>query len=300
MTVRAVQADRPGGPEVLEVRDVPPPSVAAGKVLVCTVASSLNPVDAKMRANGQLSFPRTLGCDVAGVVVESTVVEFKAGDRVIAVTDPRTTGVGAWADLVALDARTVALAPSSAALIEAATLPLAGLTALQCWRRPPLPATPRVLVTGAAGAIGGYLVQFATGSQRHPAVVDGVVSRTEQAPAVKSIGADLVTTDPAALPDHAYDVVFDTARLATAGLDVQRLLRPDGQYVAPSNYLPAVPNAHSVMVSPNAKDLGALAHAVDDGRLRLRVAAYYPLREVRDAHRRFEAGGLTGKAVLVF
>jgi NADPH:quinone reductase-like Zn-dependent oxidoreductase len=297
--MRAVQVDHPGGPEVLQVRGVPAPAARAGEVLVRTTATSLNPVDVAMRANPRLRFPLTLGWDLAGIVIESDAPDFKPGDRVMALVDPRTTGVGAWSDLVAVGGHTLAPAPASAAITEAATLPLAGLTAWQCWTRPPLPAAPRVLVIGAAGAIGGYLVQLAAGSRRHPSVVDGLVSRTAHVPVARRLGADLVTTDRAALPDHAYDVVFDTARLATSGLDVGRLLRPDGHYVAPSGQLPEVPNAHSVMVSPDAKSLTALAQLVDDGRLRPRVSAHYPLHEVRKAHRRFEAGGLTGKVVLV-
>lgn len=300
MSVRAVRADRPGGPEVLEVREVPAPAATDGEVLVRTVASSLNPVDAKTRANPQLTFPRTLGHDVAGVVVTSGVPEFKPGDRVIGVAQPRATGAGAWSELVALNADALALAPATVALTEAATLPLAGLTAAQCWRRPPLPATARVLVIGAAGAIGGFIVQIATASRRHQTVADGLVSRPDHVPAAKGVGADLVTIDPAALPEHAYDVVFDTARLANSGLDVRRLLRPDGHYIAPSNDLPGIPNAHSVMVSPDTRALHSLAQMVDNGTLRPRVAAHYPLRQVQDAHRHFEAGGLTGKVVLVF
>jgi NADPH:quinone reductase-like Zn-dependent oxidoreductase len=298
--VRAVQVDRPGGPDVLQVREVAAPVLGAGEVLVRAVATSLNPVDAAMRANGRLAFPLTLGWDLAGVVVESGVADFDPGDRVMALVDPYRTGRSAWADLVAVMPDALAAAPATAAFTEAATLPLAGLTALQCWTRPPLPATPRVLVIGAAGAVGGYLVQLAVGSARHPAVVDGLVSRPAHVSATKDLGADLVTTDPAALPDHAYDVVFDTARQATSGLDVGRLLRPDGQYVAPSKNLPDVANAHSVMVSPDARRLGDLARLVDSGKLQVRVSAHYPLRAIREAHRHFEAGGLTGKVVLVF
>jgi NADPH:quinone reductase-like Zn-dependent oxidoreductase len=300
MSIRAVRVDRPGGPEVLAIREVAAPTPNADDVLVRTIATSLNPVDISMRTNGRLPFPFTPGWDLAGVVVAGNGSGFDVGDRVIALADPYTTGVGAWSDLLAVRAQALAPAPATAALTEVATLPLAGLTAWQCWTRPPLPETPRVLVIGAAGAVGGYLVQIAVASPRHPATVDGLVSRPAHIRVARNLGAATVTSDPRALPEYAYDVVFDIVGVAASGLDVRRLLRSDGHYVAPNSNLPDVPNRHSVMVQPDARNLRELARLVDAGTLRPRVAGHFPIGEIQAAHRFFEAGGLTGKVVVVF
>ena len=294
MSVRAVQADRPGGPEVLEVREVPAPETGPSQILVRTVASSLNPIDRKMRGRETLTFPLTLGWDLAGMVVDSDVSRFKPGDRVIAMIDPLLTGIGAWSDLVALDADVVAFAPDRAALTEAATLPLAGLTALQAWNKLSLHASSRVLVAGAAGAIGGFLVQLAV---RDGHAVDGLVSRPSHLATVKSLGAELVTDDLEALPEQGYDAIVDTVGLTAV---LGRFVTADGHYVVTSKEQPDLPRSHPVRVAADAGQLGQLARMVDAGELRLRVSAHYGLYDVHDAHWHFEAGGLLGKVVLVF
>ncbi len=295
--MRAVQADRPGGPEVLEVREVPAPKAGPGQVLVRSVASSLNPIDRKMRGRESLTFPLTLGWDLAGIVVESHVSGFGPGDRVIAMIDPLTLGFGAWSDLVALDAGLLTIAPETVALTEAATLPLAGLTAMQAWEKAPLTGPSRVLVVGAAGSIGGFLVQLAL---RDGHAVDGLVSRPAQVVAAKGLGAEVATDDLSALPEHAYDAIVDTFGLHAAGADVDQLRTADGHYVVSSKEQPGLPRSHPVRVAPDADQLSRLARLTDDGELRLRVSAYYGLHDVRDAHWHFEAGGLLGKVVLAF
>lgn len=296
MRMRAVQADRPGGPEVLGVREVAAPVAAAGQVLVRTVASSINPVDRSMRHDESRSFPQTLGWDVAGIVIDSNVLEFRPGDRVMGMSHVLRTGVGAWSDLVALDASCLAQAPTAVSLTEAATLPLAGLTALQSWNALTLTDVTRVLVTGAAGAIGGLAVQFARNAG---IAVDGLVSRAEHVGPARSLGADFVTTEPAELPRGRYDAILDTVSLP-ARLDVRPLVTERGQYVAPGPAESHLARARRIRVVNDPEGLAQLAKIVDDGALGVRVAAHYPIREVHDAHRHFEAGGVLGKIVIVF
>jgi NADPH:quinone reductase-like Zn-dependent oxidoreductase len=295
MATRAVQADGLGGLDVLTLREVSAPTSGAGQVLVRTVASTINPVDCKMRANQNLTFPLTLGWDVAGVVVESDVLDYRPGDRVIAMTDPMSSGVGAWTDLVGLDAEQLAHAPTSVAMSDAVTIPLAGLTALQTWNKLVLSPGDRVLVTGAAGGIGGFAIQLGANAGIE---VDGLVSRSSHVNPVRSLGAGFVTSDPSALPARAYTAVVDTIALPSKGFDVRELITDDGQYAATGKDDSKIPGGHSIRVTYDPEGLGHLVKIVDDGALSLRVAAHYGLHEIRAAHEHFEAGGLLGKVVL--
>jgi NADPH:quinone reductase-like Zn-dependent oxidoreductase len=299
MTIRAVQIDRHGGIDVLQLRRVPPPAVRDGEVLVRTIASSLNPVDWKTRAwDRGPAFPMTLGWDLAGVVVQSTVAAFRPGDRVVGISAQLATGRGTWADLVALPAGLLAPAPTAAALTEAATLPLAGLTALQALNAIADVDGARVLVAGAAGATGAFFLQLAVKAGAH---VDGLVSRPAHVQPALELGAKMATADAGELPPAAYDVVFDTAGMK---VDVTCLLAPAGRYVSitdePLPVLPGFPEPYKVRVREDGPGLAHLARLVDRAELQLRVGAVYPVHRVADAHRRFEAGGLLGKVVLVF
>jgi NADPH:quinone reductase-like Zn-dependent oxidoreductase len=298
--MRAIQIDRFGGPEVLQVHEIAAPDVRDGDVLVRAVATSINPIDRKLRTiDRQLGFPLTLGWDLAGVVVESTVAEFGRGDRVIAWSHVLNTRNGTWADLVAVPAEDLAPAPAGATLVEAATLPLAGLTALQAWRSLSIGPDSRLLVIGAAGAIGAHAVRMAVDAG---IAVDGVVSRIEHFEEVKGLGAVSVSTKQDDLWDHSYDAVFDTVGLPASGVDAGRLLKPSGEYVtsASAGGLPTEVSARKVLVRRDAEGLRELSRLVDAGVLRLRVAASYPLREIQAAQAHFEAGGLLGKVVVLF
>ncbi|MGW4890308.1 NADP-dependent oxidoreductase [Streptomyces murinus] len=310
--MRAVRIDAHGGPEVLTVREIadpepesgPTPDASAesdaepgpgaGEVLVRTVASSLNPVDWKTRAwDVGPALPATPGWDLAGIVVASSAPQFAVGDRVIAMSAQIATGLGTWAELVRLPVRLLAHAPKTLTLAEAATLPLAGTTAVQALAALRLESRTRLLVTGAAGAVGGLAVQLA---RQAGVSVDGLVSRPEHAAVVREFGASTVTHSVAELPQGAYDAVLDTA-----GVDVSRALADGGSYISVSDApLPDAPGAAKSYVQESGKDLTELVGLVDAGRLKVRVAAHYPLSEVRAAHERFEAGGLSGKVVLLF
>ncbi|MEU3754202.1 NADP-dependent oxidoreductase [Streptomyces olivoreticuli] len=292
--MRAVQIDVHGGPETLIVREVPEPQCGPGQVLVRTVASTLNPVDWKTRAwDVGPALPTTLGWDLAGVVVASSSPEFAVGDRVIAMSAHVATGRGTWAELVALPDNLLTPAPATLTLAEAATLPLAGTTAAQALDKLRLKKGDRLLVTGAAGAVGGLAVQLA---RQAGVKVDGLVSRPEHANLVRELGAGTVVDLAADLPEQAYDAVLDTA-----GVDVSSALVGGGGYVSISDDpLPDVPGAAKSYVQESKKDLATLVELVDAGRLRVRVAEHHPVTAVRTAHERFEAGGLNGKVVLLF
>jgi len=151
-------------------------------------------------------------------------------------------------------------------------------------------------VLGAAGAVGGLAVQLAVDAGM---AVDGLVSREAQVPAVLGLGARSVTTRASGL--HGYDAVLDTA-----GLPIPGAVRNGGRYVTIAQ--PTVPDqlagrgvdAAVHYVRQSGTDLTRLVALVDAGRLRLRIAAHHPVREIVAASRAMEAGGLLGKVVLTF
>ncbi|GAA2632074.1 oxidoreductase [Paractinoplanes durhamensis] len=240
------------------------------------------------------AFPMTLGWDLAGVVVRSTVPAFAAGDRVIAMSGQISTGLGTWADLVAVPAGLLTAAPARLPLVQAAALPLAGLTARQALDRVTPAPGERLLVTGAAGGVGSLAVQLA---RRSGARVDALVSRIAQVAVARELGASLVTDRVADLPVGAYDAVFDTASVHPGAA-----LAPGGRYVSiTDDPLPAdIPGAAKNQVREDAAGLADLVALVDAGELRVRVGAWHAVEDVHRAHELFEAGGVPGKVVLIF
>ncbi|TMR09274.1 NADP-dependent oxidoreductase [Nonomuraea turkmeniaca] len=292
--MHAIQIASHGGPEVLSVREVPQPAPGADEVLIRTAASSLNPVDWKTRAwEVGPELPATLGWDLAGVVTATNHPGYRPGDQVIAMSAQIATGRGTWAEQVALPARLLAAAPTTVSLVDAASLPLAGVTALQALQQAAVTDGDHVLITGAAGAVGGMAVQLA----RHTgATVDALVSRPEHLVAARELGAERVWHAPADLPRRTYTAVLDTAGTAAGPA-----LAPGGRYVSIADHpLPDIPGAAKSYVQEDQDHLAHLAALVDRGELRLRIAHRYPFHEVRSAHERFEAGGVLGKILLIF
>jgi NADPH:quinone reductase-like Zn-dependent oxidoreductase len=199
--------------------------------------------------------------------------------------------------LVALGAAQVAPAPATVALAEAATLPLAGLTALQTWDAVRLSPGDRVLVIGAAGGIGGFLVQLAVHAGMK---VDALVSRPAHVEPTARLGAGLVAADPGGLPAHGYAAILDPIAAPTMGIDVRRLLAEGGQYVAVGSDESGIAGGQEVSVDDDPAGLRRLAELADAGAITPRIAAHYGLAEFAAAHARFEAGGQFGKVVLHF
>lgn len=164
--MRAITYQSHGGPEVTKLTEIPDPQAGPGEVLVRVAAVGLNPVDSLQREGTfkvvqPLSFPQLAGNELSGVVVQvgPGVTTFVVGDHVMA----RMPGLGAFAELVAVPAEVVALAPRSVPLADAAAIPLAGLTAQQALGADHLDVQPgdRLLVTGGAGGVGPYAIQLA-------------------------------------------------------------------------------------------------------------------------------------------
>ncbi|MEC3919202.1 NADP-dependent oxidoreductase [Nocardia sp. CDC160] len=301
--MRAIRIDRYGGVEALRVDDVPEISAGPGEVLIATIATSINPVDNKTRegaiGEGSPPLPATLGWDLAGVVIDADVTDLRPGQRVFAMSHQLETGRGTWADLVALPADSVAPAPVSISAAETATLPLVGLTALQTLDWLAVTAGDRLLVAGAAGAVGAVALQLAHARGVH---VDALVSRETHVELVQAIGAKFATTDPTTLPAHSYDAVFDTF-----GAFVTDAVADGGRYASIATQAGPVPDmsARNVRTTVNqVREDGAglreLARYVDDGLVRVRVDSTFGIHQIHAAHERFAQTDRDGKVVVIF
>ncbi|WP_372665197.1 NADP-dependent oxidoreductase [Amycolatopsis kentuckyensis] len=299
--MRAIVVRRFGGPEVLEAVEVPEPEPGPGQVRIRVAAAAVNPVDLATRA-GALTAAGVipgravlgLGWDVAGVVEAGD--GFRAGDAVIGLRDRIAAPLGAYAEQIILDSSAVALAPVGLSPVEAATLPLNALTAAQALDLVETDGT--VLVTGAAGAVGGYAVALA--HHRKLRVV-AVASETDEA-LVRGFGADEFLPRGPELGDRVralvpggVDAALDTALL---GLDALDAVRGGGEFVAFAAGAAPIPlrgiRVRHVWIRADGARLAELA-----GVLLPRVAGVLPLARAAEAHERLAAGGLRGRLVLI-
>ena len=213
-TMRAMGFKRYGPAEVLEPLEVKRPMLAPGTVLIRVTAAGMNPADALLRSRrlrlvARSSLPFVPGADVAGVVeaVGSAVTRFRRGDAVYTMLP--SIGGGGYAGYAAVAEETVAIAPPSLSLTEAAAVPLAALTALQALRdEAKLERGARVLVNGASGGVGTFAVQIAG------ALGARVVAATSarNAGLVSGLGAEEVldyASQDVTVGEARYDVVFD-------------------------------------------------------------------------------------------
>ncbi len=307
--MRAITFPSYGGPEVLELADLPVPVPAAGQALVRVAATSFNPVDGALRAGYlqevfPLRLPHVPGFDLAGTVtaVGPDGAEELVGTDVVAflpMTEP-----GAVAEYVLAPVELLTHAPRSVPLADAAALPSAGLTAWQALvEHAGLQPGQRLLVNGAGGGVGGYAVQLAgdlgatviaTASPRSTAAVtaagaDQVVDYT-RTPVVEAV------TEP-------VDAVLNLVATTPEELAVlSGLVRPGGVVV--STTTPGEDDVERgvrsvrVFVRSDAGQLAHLVELVDAGTLRLDVSARYPLEQLAEVHALGEAGRLRGKVLI--
>lgn len=309
--MRAVRYDRYGPPEVLEVREVPVPEPGEGEVLVRVAASGVNPKDAVVRG-GEFTvfsgrrFPKGTGFDLAGEVAAlgPGVTGLAVGQRVWGLLDGFDGG--AAADYVVARRDWVGPAPAGIDLVEAAALPLVGLTALQALRD--LRAGDRVLVKGASGGVGSVVVQLARARGAHVTAVASAANLDH----LRALGADEVVDyaviDPAEL-QGPYDVYVDCFG-DSPFRRYRRLLGRGGRFVAvapspellllgPLSRVLPMPSVRIAMVKPRRADLDELARLVDAGGLRMPVQATYPLERIAQAHADVRPRHARGKRVVL-
>jgi len=294
--MRAAVVNAFGGPEVVEVVEAEVPEPGAREVRIKVAAATVNPVDAGVRQGffGGAGKRIGLGWDVAGTVDAVGVASaWSVGDEVVALDYGMVKPLGTHAEYVVVPTDAVALAPRTVGVVEAATLPLNGLTAAQALDLLSLSAGSSLLVTGAGGAVGGFAVQLAAA---RGVVVTGL-ARAGDEELVRSLGAaDFVTEGRAG----AFDAVLDAAVLGAPALE---WVRDGGVYVG---VIPqAAPEgvrgvrATAVEVQADGGRLAELAGLVDSGVLRLRVAETFSLADAGKAHAVLAGGGVRGRGVLV-
>src|SRR5262250_940978 len=315
--MRAVTFSRLGGPEVLEVSDLPVPEPGAGEVRIRVAAATVNPTDISFRSGRQLSMaqlaemgvrpPFIPGMELGGVIdAVGEGTSWRVGDRVMAIVNPRRPGGGAQAELVVVPAASVARVPDGTSLEAAATLPMNGLTVRLALDQLALQPGQTLGVTGAAGAVGGYAVELG--------VADGLrviaVARPQDAALVKRFGAQTVVPRGEAairgLQDAApggVDGLIDAAVLDAAVLPA---IREGGKLATVRGF--AGPSERGIVIEPvrvtsyleNHEALERLGRLVAERRLTLRVAETFPPERAADAQRKMDAGGTRGRLLIVF
>jgi len=317
----------------MTLRDVPVPAAAAGSVLIRVHAAGLNPVDykirqGKMRLLNRLDLPLVAGSELAGVVdaVGKGITRFAEGDRVFARVDK--SKLGAFADYAAVSESLVAAMPASLGFVQAAGLPLAGLTALQALRDElDVAKGDRLFISGGAGGVGTMAIQIA-------AWMGAEVATTASAAGdalVRRLGADRVidyTRERFQDTLHDYDAAFDLI----GGSDLAAMfaiVKPGGTVVTiagvpertrASQDLDAGPLVSALLwlasarlrrqarrhgvtyrylfMRPSGEDLTFLARLADERALEVVIDRVFPFDQISDAFAHLEQGRTKGKVVV--
>ncbi|MFD4351153.1 NADP-dependent oxidoreductase [Nocardia sp. NPDC058518] len=309
-----------GGPEVLQLVDLPDPVPGPGEVRIRVRASAVSPTDTLRRAGVRAldgkpapelrdqDRPLVPGMEIAGILEEigpGTETDLRVGEHVAGVVFPKGTH-GAYSEQIVLPVESVVRTPAGVDDIAASTLLMNGLTALACLDELGLTPGQTVGVTGAAGTLGGYTVQLA--KARGLRVV-GDASPADRS-FVEALGADVVVERGDGVADRfraaapgGVDGLVDTAVLNEK---VAGAVRAGGRIATVRHYEgPPIDGVtfHAVKVRYYLRDthrLDELRELVEDGKLELRVAGTYRAAEAADAHRRLAARGTRGRLVLTF
>ncbi len=311
--MKAVFINQYGSTQVLQYGDIETPSINRDQLLVKVHASSVNPVDWKIRA-GQLQFltgykfPMVLGFDVSGevVAVGESVTRFQTGDKVYAYLD--SLPGGAYAEYAAVSERVACFKPDNMSYEQAAAVPLAATTALQALRDlgQILPGH-KVLINGASGGVGSFAVQIAKALK---AEVTAVCS-TQNVELVQSLGGDRVidyTVQDFTKDTSFYDIIFDAVGKESFS-GCQNILKPNGVYVTtlpdPDSVVQSVltfllPGKKSklIVAQSSGQDLAYLKELIEGGKIRSVIDRTYSLEELAVAHAESEQGHVVGKLVI--
>lgn len=304
-----------GAVDVLKVSELPDPLPGPGEIRIRIRAAGVNPVDGKIR-RGLLQqriphmFPVIPGWDASGEVdmLGGDISRFRIGDRVYAYCRKPVVQFGTYAQYVILPEQNAAAMPSSMSFEEAASVPLAGLTAWQSlFGAGELKNGETVLVHAAAGGVGGFAVQLA----KSCGATVIATARAQNHAYVRSCGADQVIDYTQGdfreavrqLCPGGVDLAFDTVggSVQAASADI---VRQGGILVSILAFTDEAAlrargvNTRYVFVSPSGEELNQLTRLIDGGRLRSRLSRVLPLTEARVAHELIESNHTVGKIVL--
>lgn len=310
METRAIVINQYGGSEGLQEENVKLPALKENQVLVQVQATSINPIDWKLR-EGYLQqmfdweFPIILGWDVAGIIsaVGENVTDWQIGDRVFA--RPATTRFGTYADYAIVDTNLLAKIPANISFEAAAATPLAALTAYQgLFNHGHLQKGEKVLIHAGAGGVGTYAIQlakaqgaevFTTASKKNHELLyrlgaDKVIDYHEENFAEAFSDLDLVLdTMGGKIQENSVQVLKNGGRLVT----VLGISNPD--LMTAKNIF-----AQAIWLEPNGKELAQLANRMQAGQLESVIGAQFPLTAagVKSAHELSATHHAVGKIVL--
>jgi len=313
--MKAVVIRNYGGRDHLQYTDVEKPNVCEGEVLIRIKAAGVNPVDVKIR-EGLLKtrmkniLPITLGWDLAGIVVDTgySARRFNPADEVYAYARRPVLQQGTYAEYIVLPESYVVHKPINISFEEAASVPLAGLTAYQSlFDKGKLVKNQKVFILGASGGVGSFAVQFA---KIKGAIVYALAGK-DKADYLKNLGADYVFdyTQPdwtkqfkELLPEGA-DLVYDCVGKETnakaykltkeGGMLVSILAQPNIEMANKYNI-----NVKYLFVEPNAVQLDKIRDWIEKGKIKLHVDQVFDLQDAAKAHEKIETGHTLGKIVL--
>jgi NADPH:quinone reductase-like Zn-dependent oxidoreductase len=306
-TMKAVRFHEYGGPEVLKYEDAPKPEAGPGELLIRVHATSVNPVDWKIRAGYlkqmlKYQLPLIPGWDVSGVVESAGPgAHFKPGDPVY--SRPDMSRNGTYAEYVVVKESEVSPKPKSIDHSTAGAIPLAALTAWQAlYDAAKISAGQKLLIHGAAGGVGTFAVQLA---KLKGAYVIATASKKNH-DFLRSLGADeCIDYNTTKFEDvvRDADLVLDTITGETMERS-WKVLKKGGMLVSilePPNPEKAAAHGcrcHHTFVQANAEELVQIAALVDAGKLKAIIERVYPLSEARAAQESNAQGHTRGKIVL--
>jgi len=299
--MKAIQFERHGPPEVMELVELETPAPGAGQIQIRVAAAGVNPADYKWRNGFNLRYyplplPHVPGYDVAGEVsaIGDGASGFAVGDRVAATVN------GAYAEYAVADAAACAAIPDGVDFAQAAALPCPALTGVEMMEEGVAPSEGQtVLVTGATGGVG----RFAALAARRLGTRVIVAVRDEYAEEARSLGFREVISFDEALPD---DLSFDHVADTVGGERVARLcskLAAGGRIITvattpiESAGLPAEPKVFGY--HPDGERLGRILKDIATGDMVMPIAKTMPLVSAAQAHEVMEQGGVGGRIVLL-
>ena len=315
--MKAIVYEKYGPPDVLQLKEVEKPTPKDNEVLVKVYATTVTPMDRRLRQPGMNIIARMiagpikpknpiLGTEFAGEIesVGNDVKRFKEGDQVYGGAPP----FGAHAEYVCMPENKVGIKPSNMTFVEAAGVTFAGTTALNYLReKGNIQEGQKVLVNGASGGVGTFAVQLA---KYFGADVTGVCS-TSNLEMVQSIGADKVvdyTKEDFTKTGQTYDIIFDTVGKRSFS-QCKGSLNRGGIYLSTVASIPLLlqmlltskigdKKAVFALLPFTPEDLIFLKDAIEAGKVKTVIDRTYPLSEIAEAHRYSEKGHAKGKVVI--
>ncbi len=300
--MQAIRVHDYGGPEVLVLEQAPRPEPKADEVLIRVRAAGVNPADWKYRSGAYkqfmpLQFPWTPGLDGSGTIesVGANVTSFKKSDEVYGIV------TSSYAEYALAKANEVQRKPASLTFEEAASLPVGALTAWGAIETAKVKNGQRVLVHGAAGGVGAYVVQLARWKGAH---ITGTAS-TRNLEFVRSLGAENVIDYSVTRFEtvvHDLDVVIDTVGGDIAERSFQ-VLRPGGIYVTVAGRLAEDAGKAQKITAMSGRrapgeNLKQISELIEAKQLKVVTGAVFPLAEARKAHELSQTGHGRGRIIL--